>query len=221
MNVLPKTVIHVGAHLGQDQREYEKLGCKNIIWCEADSSCASYIRFNYPSATVIEGLFWSEPNLEKEFWIMDNRSQNSVFNPLNEKAYLEKVKKLTTTLDSHLQAFNLAYPLLLVLDVQGAEVEVLKGAELTLQKTKFVACEITENSSVSEFSVRQEDVEEILKKFGFKPTIRRWSYTREYYDILFIKGNKVQIGQVYLIESMYKALKNIIKFMKLIDLIHK
>lgn len=214
MGVRPKSVIHVGAHLGQDQGEYEKLGIERIFWCEADSECAEIIRQKNPNSHVIEGLFWSEPNKTIDFWIMQDRAQNSVFDPQSNATPLKKIKRTTTTLDVEFERLKIPSPILLVLDVQGSEIQVLSGAHHLLRLSKYVICEITEKSTMSQFSVNKADVESILKRFGYRSSIRRWSHTREYFDILFMKASLLELWRVRTLDSIYSVINPVIRFLR-------
>ena len=204
MGIKPKTIIHVGSHYGQDNKQYELLKVENIFWCEADPICASELRSRYPKSRVIEGVFWSVVGKKMEFWIMKNRAQNSLFPP---KFYQESVEKqyvFTTTLDREFRDVKLVPPIMLVLDVQGAEIEVLRGANKLLLSVNFVICEITESSSISEFSVTQLKIEQLLKPRGFRNSIRRWSYSKEYFDQLYVNISIFQRLRIVLIELVYR-----------------
>ena len=209
MGIKPKTLIHVGAHLGQDNHQYELLGVQEIFWCEADPVCTSFIRAKYPRSKVVEGVFWSEAGVIRDFWIMQDRAQNSLFNPKMEVGKLDSIKVSTTTLDSEFANIKFELPLMMVLDVQGSELEVLRGAIQILPRVDYLVCEITELSRTSNFSTRLIDVENILKPFGFKKSIKRQSHSGEYYDQLFIKAEIFQTCRIILIESAYRFFKGV------------
>lgn len=209
MGIKPTTVIHVGSHLGQDQNQYDKLGVKEVFWCEADHDSVLQIKEKYPHSKVIEGLFWSEADQYLEFQLMKDRAQNSIYNARKPED-LERIQKLiTTTIDSEFMNLRLYEPILLVLDVQGAELNVLQGAVGMLQKVSFVICEITENSSVSDFAISKCDVKNHLEKFGFEPSIKRYSHSGEYYDLLFLRKNVLAVVRIYLIEGLLHLFKRI------------
>lgn len=58
------------------------------------------------------------------------------------KLHKGKTKVRAVTVDSLVQELNLAPPFLLKLDIQGAELAVLKGAREALKETDVVICEI-------------------------------------------------------------------------------
>ena len=214
MGIVPSAVVHVGSHYGQDNNQYELLGIQEIYWCEADPFCASQIRLRYPKSYVIEGVFWSEVNTSLDFWIMPNRAHNSLFEPKLpvEEVHIMKVK--TTTLDHEFQNLTVRKPTLLVLDVQGAESKVLQGARKLLSRIDFIVCEITDESSISTFSVTHEEIERILTPIGFKKSISRKSFSGEYYDQLFVRIGKMGRLRIWFFEIPYKIVR-LLRFLKL------
>jgi hypothetical protein len=96
---------------------------------------------------------------------------------------------------------------MLVLDVQGAELEVLKGASNLISKVEFLVCEITDVSSKSFFSISQKTVENYLRKFGLVPILKRLSYNKEYFDLLFVRRNILNRIKIIILDLTYQAVK--------------
>jgi len=207
MGIIPRTVVHVGSHYGQDNKQYELLGIDSIYWCEADPICASHIRLRYPRSHVVEGVFWSEANKSLDFWLMANRAHNSLFEPKSPIEETQRIKVKTTTLDREFQNLIIREPVLLVLDVQGAEPKVLQGASKLLSKVHYLICEITDESTISSFTVKQSEIERLLAPLGFRKSIRRWSYSSEYYDQLFVRLGKRERLRIWLFEIPYQAVR--------------
>lgn len=204
MGIAPRTVIHVGSHYGQDNNQYELLNVESIYWCEADSICASELRSRYPNSRVIEGVFWSAVGKKMDFWIMSNRAHNSLYQPKLSDEGIRRVKVSTTTLDFEFQDLELTPPIMLILDVQGAELEVLRGSSKLLSTVNFLVCEITDKSSISNFSVTRNDVEKLLKPLDYSRSIRRWSFSGEYFDQLYVRRSKIKILRILVVDLIYK-----------------
>lgn len=207
MGIQPKTVIHVGSHHAQDQSQYELLGVENVFWCEADPECCQVIAKKYPSSKIVEGLFWSKENIKLDFWIMDDRAQNSTFAPRNTHSLSSKRRMLSTTLDAKFAGTSLLSPVLLVIDVQGSEIEVLKGGRELLSLVDYVVCEITGRSSISHFTVEQNEIESLLSEYSFVPVLKRMSHSKEYFDLLFIKSSLINVMKVKFIDSLFTFFK--------------
>jgi FkbM family methyltransferase len=61
---------------------------------------------------------------------------------------------------------------LIKIDVEGYEMEVIKGAEKTLARTKFLMIEL--NNNTKKYGSSNVDVEKKLKDLGFKVIMEHW-----------------------------------------------
>ena len=68
---------------------------------------------------------------------------------------------------------------LIKIDVEGYEMNVLKGAEQTLSTTNFLMIELNGNSK--KYGSSNTKIEKYLKEIGFKTLINKWP------DKVFIK----------------------------------
>ena len=153
---LPKKgVIHIGAHEAQEASVYAQNELEPVLWFEAIPILVERARQNlvqFPNQEIQEALLWSEPDQEKVFHLASNDlGSSSVFDFHLHAASYPEVKMsdsltlVTTTLDVEVSDFSkltqeVAY---LVLDVQGAELEVLKGAVNTLQQFEVIMSEVS------------------------------------------------------------------------------
>ncbi len=193
LRVKPKTIIHIGAHLAQDGHNYTKLGSQLVIWGEADSVSAAYVRDNFPRDTVVESIFWDSDALMIDFYEFDKNERNSAIAPVESTKLVRKVKKKTTTLDTEFHGKFLPYPIMLVLDVQGAELHVLAGAKKLLERITFVVIEIAaQDQGYTETPSRQQ-IHSILKGYGMKPAIFRNSHDKTYTDYLFVRWSYAKV----------------------------
>lgn len=193
LGVKPKTIIHIGAHLAQDGHSYKKLGSHLVIWGEADSVSAAYIRDKFPRDTVIESIFWESDALMIDFYEFDQNERNSAIAPVESTKLVRKVKKKTTTLDTELHGKFLPYPIMLVLDVQGAELHVLAGAKKLLKQVTFVIIEIAVQDQGYVETPSCQQIHSILKGYGMKPAIYRNSHDKTYTDYLFVRWGYAKV----------------------------
>ena len=172
------SILHVGAHLGEEMTQYLNSGngTSEIVWIESEYELCLKLRAminDNPFKTnqeVIHATIWSEDGIEKNFYTSNHSMSNSVLQPkLHLEAYPEikfnsietKVtKKLDTLL--HLRKFDL-----INLDIQGAELEALKGFSLGMQNgIKLIYTEVNRKELYVGCS-QLNDVIEYLTKCNF------------------------------------------------------
>ena len=86
----------------------------------------------------------------------------------NTRVLLEKGQTKISKLDS-LGYNNID---LIKIDVEGFEMEVLKGAEETLKGVKYIMIEL--NSNTKKYGSSNSKIEKHLKSLGFKSLIKQW-----------------------------------------------
>ena len=169
-----KTIVHVGAHKGQEAALYERWGVSSVIWVEADPETAKTLRANLASRTgrsegwlarllnfaptrhqVIEALIGNEDHKTTDFFVFSNDGESS---SIFRKAQLENDRHanvietgqvrqlLMRTLDSLLPENGVALSKVdvLALDVQGAELLCLQGAGQLLRHIHLLEAEVSQ-----------------------------------------------------------------------------
>jgi FkbM family methyltransferase len=84
----------------------------------------------------------------------------------NDELPLETVIRQTDKLDTLVEKYNLPLPDLIKIDVQGAEMDILKGAEKTLKKCKDLIIEL-QHIEYNKGAPRKLEVEQYLQSIGF------------------------------------------------------
>jgi hypothetical protein len=213
--IRPDLIIHVGADKGPDREEYLKLGAKEIVWLEADPENVNYLRKTYPDDQTISGIVSNEETRRKPFYLMENSALNSAIPPINmnspafEKIILTNSHKLDSVIEIHNQKETI-----LVIDVQGAEEQVLDGAQLTLSKIKFVIIEIAQKNMGYTYQPSFETILEKLATFGLKTSIHRTSHDESYQDVLFVKGTWIYLLWIKWSDKVFDKVMRIRHFMQ-------
>ena len=150
---LSGTVIHAGAHLVQEKDLYRSSALEPVFWIEAIPELAEKSQIlleSYPNQAILEGALWSKSGERKDFNLSSNQLASSSFLQMGlhkvafpEVSATSKLILTTTTLDEIPQIKELRDITLLVLDIQGAELEALNGAVTTLDKTKYIFTEVS------------------------------------------------------------------------------
>ena len=207
--IRPKTIIHIGAHQGQDGKNYKKLKSEEIIWGEADSNSIKILKQKFPSDKIIPFIFWSVDGLELDFFEFPGGEKNSAIAPIQLDSALNISKRTTTTLDRLLDDNLLVAPIMLVLDVQGAEMEVLLGGKKFMPKIKYLVVEIANKPQGYVVTPLKGEIIDYLKNYGLRPSIIRKSHDESYYDQLFVKSNMSRLVYIKLLDDLLCGLMSL------------
>lgn len=176
-------VIHVGAHYGQEYHDYAALGIKPILFIEPCDKAFKVLKETFgdnPDVILFQSACGSEFSIGTMNVEQANKGMsNSLLRPAKhleqypsiQFAETEEVeiRQLDEIID-HLQFTGN----LLVMDVQGYELEVLKGARETLQHIKYVYCEIN-REEVYEGCAKVWELDTFLGEYGFIRIETSWA----------------------------------------------
>lgn len=189
----PKGVIHVGGHLGQEVPIYKYLGIKEIVLFEPQPDLVKRLHKRYyrdPGVTVYQYALGSTAQADGmylEVTKSPNLSASSSFlKPLKhveDYPYIQFEDQKSLPLEIRtLDSFNITTCNFLVIDVQGYEMEVLKGATNTLNSIDYIICEFWLNDAYEGVPCVTE-ILDYLSKFGF--TLKLQRFDRSFGDLLF------------------------------------
>ena len=173
-------VIHVGAHFGNENQVYEKLNIKNKIFFE--SSYKTFIvltqNLSHTEALLINKAVGNEnKSIMLNIETHNEGQSNSILQP---KLHLQQYPNIKfhnqemvdmIRLDDFLQEkqkYNF-----LNIDVQGYELEVLKGCEKLLNNIDYIMTEINK-AELYENCAQVEQIIEFLKSYNFVLVEQNW-----------------------------------------------
>ncbi len=211
--VKPNTVIHVGGHLAQDRNNYIELGANKIIWGEASANSAKSIREKYPEDEVIERIFWEEPNVELNFYSFNESERNSAVAPINLELARKSVGR-STTLDELFENRIFAYPIMLVLDVQGGEIHVLRGAEKALNAVDYLVVEIANENQGYVETPTEAEIDKLVKSEGLRKSLFRNSHDKTYKDQLYVRHGLVRHYYFQLCDYLILKIRSSVHLLK-------
>ena len=181
-----KGVIHVGANTGQERDAYASHNLP-VVWIEAIAGAFFELADNiqgYPNQRALQYLVADEDGKMYNFHIANNGGQaSSVFEFADhtkiwpDVAQTQSLKHEGFTLKTILQrhAVDVADYDTLIIDVQGAELLVLKGADLDgFKHIVAEACDF----EMYKGGCRLKDLDEYLIPRGFE-RVQTWAYLRE------------------------------------------
>ncbi len=203
--IKPTLVIHVGAQNGQSRIDYMRLGVKRFYWFEALPELAAKLRNRYKEDEVYEGVVWSTPAIEIDFFQLNESANSSAIKIKRMSTHqIQEIHKLrTVTLDSVFADKELETEGLLVLDVQGAEMEALKGATNLLRSIHYLICEIGVTDQGYDSVPTEIDISSTLSQYGLKKSISRISKDGTYIDQLYINKSLVKRIWIYIIDKVF------------------
>ena len=188
-------LLHIGGHYGGELQKYKSHNIDNIVLFEPLSSNFSVLSEavkNIGGNVVAHQVALGNDNRKVTMNISSNEAQSSSI--LTPKVHLTahpevsfsgteevEMKKLD---DYDYKNYNM-----IVVDVQGYELEVLKGASQTLNNIDYIYCEVNRDE-VYEGNARVEEIDEFLSTYGFKRVETQWYYTEVWGDALYMKEKK-------------------------------
>jgi len=194
-----KGIVHCGASSGQERQYYASMGLKKVVWIEAIKEVYDELVRNiaqYPEQIALNACIGSTDGAEVTFNVSNNESQSSSFLQLGDHKtahpdvhYVRSFTTTTLTLKTILDkaGIKVGEGWVLVADLQGAEMFMLKGAGDLLDK--FNACYLEVNTTpVYEGCALKGDIEQYLSQYGFNGVEEHIYHDWHWGDEFFIKN---------------------------------
>lgn len=166
-------IIHAGARLGEEAADYAEIECKNVWWIEGNP--AVYERL-YEHVTpfghrAISALLSDRSGEAKTFHVTNYDGMSSSvldfgthpeFSP--DTVFVHDIVRQTSTIDDIVRQAEITDVNMLVMDLQGYEGPVLRGATELLPKLDFVMSEVNK-AEVYKGCTQIGELDSILKDF--------------------------------------------------------
>lgn len=192
-----KGILHIGAHVCEERYLYYTINFfeDRVLWIEAIQEIVEENKKNIPNVNIVNAVISNNDDEEVNFMITNNIQSSSIFNlktHLIEHPYVKEVSRRnlkTITLNTLYDKLNLPYDTydFINLDIQGAELNALKGASKILPHVKAIYTEVSIDE-LYEGGCLLKEVDEFLKTNNFKRvaihiTNNNWG------DALYIREN--------------------------------
>lgn len=194
-------VIHVGANIGQERDLYARYNL-TVVWIEPIPEVFKVLERNlerHEKQKAYNYLITDRDDQEYAFNIANNYGASSSILDLElhkdiwpEVQYVGTIRMKGITLASFAKKENIDLTCYdaLVMDTQGSELLVLKGAGDLLRNFSFIKTEVPDFESYRG-CCQIDDIEDYLKHFGFRERSRHLFATRigggAYYDVIYEK----------------------------------
>jgi FkbM family methyltransferase len=188
-SIQPSGVIHVGAHAGEESNDYRAHNWAPVIWVEANPHLIHRLREVVAKEdTVICAALWDENQVPIEFNIATNGESSSLLQPA---LHLEEYPEIhfgsqITLQTSRLDSLFTEIPNFLNLDVQGAELRVLRGMGKLIDSLDYIYTEVNE-AELYVNCAKLVELEKFLEVAGFKRLCLRRHGRSGWGDALFVR----------------------------------
>lgn len=196
-------VIHVGANEGQERADYDRYGL-NVIWIEPIPQLFETLVGNlagYPKQRAIKALVTDQDGEERVLHVASNRGASSSIFDLHmhkdiwpQVDFVEDIPLTTSRLPTALRGagVDLGDYDAMVLDTQGAELLVLRGAVEILPRMKYIQAEAADFESYKGCAT-VNDITRFMAVHGFA-LLRKHEFAQhqkggKYFDLLFRAAN--------------------------------
>lgn len=184
-------IIHVGGHFGEEICEYVETGIQNIVIFEPLMSNFAILERNVCNLNAnIQGHQVALGSTEGtvDMYVSSNKGLSSSI--LKPKKHLTQYRDITFNVKESvelkiLDSYNYKNYNFLNMDVQGYELEVLKGAKKTLEYIDYVYCEVNRDE-VYENNAYIQEIDDFLLEYNMKRVEVSWQGDT-WGDALYIK----------------------------------
>ena len=191
-----KKIIHCGAHECEELGDCENMNTQLVIWVEANpeqyEKCKNKL-LNKQGHILINKAIYNKDNEKLKFKICSQVWASSLFDlgsDINKywspHSHIKEIEVESITIDTILKN-NSIEPQeidLLCLDIQGAEILALQGAEQLLKYVKNLYIEVVWADAYSG-GARKDGVENIIFPMGFVENYRNMHHDGVQADILY------------------------------------
>lgn len=173
---VPIGILHIGANTGQEAHEYHSLGLR-VLWIEGDHEAFEGLKeriSSFHNQSAKRAFLDSQERTRLLHRTSDNLASTSFFPPSfehmrnNKLEIQEKLLVQTCRLDNLLTPEEVSKYPYWVIDVQGAESDVLQGSEKFLGMCKILEIEVSGRETYVG-GTQVSDLVSYLAKHGFQP----------------------------------------------------
>ncbi|NES77285.1 MULTISPECIES: FkbM family methyltransferase [Okeania] len=172
-------LIHIGAHYGQEYEIYQKLNIVNLVFFEPLTENFEILKSHVGENVRLFQKALGNENKTVKMYVesANNAMSSSVLQP---KKHLEQYPEIIFDREEFVEMVRLDDILedkenynFLIIDVQGYELEVLKGSRKTLKNIDYILTEVNRDE-LYENCARVEELDEFLGRFDFQRLERNW-----------------------------------------------
>lgn len=188
-SIAPSGVIHIGAHTAEESSDYQRYGWSPVIWIEANPMLIDRLKVIVPAEDiVICAALWDEDELSLDFYIANNVESSSLLQPVTHLIEHPDIKFEThlTLSTKRLDSILTEIPNFLNLDVQGAELHVLRGLGKLVESLDYIYTEINDEELYKNCA-KLKDLDCFLESKGFSRVCLRRNGRSGWGDAFYVR----------------------------------
>ena len=216
-NIKIKGVIHIGAHLGQEYSIYNKMNISNMVFFEPQKDIFNQLSMHVQQSENIKLYniaLGNQTGTIKMYVDSYKQQSSSLLKPkkhlnqyphiqFNDECYV-KIDKLDNIIKSREYNF-------ISMDVQGFELEVLRGGTSVLKHIDYIQTEVNRDELYQD-CVQVGQLDEFLTQYDFIRVITNWK-GKNWGDAFYIKKVKLPMNSEKsgITKIIFNKLNNIFK----------
>lgn len=205
LGVVPSNVILVGAWEGQEIKSFLEAGIQRAYLFEAEPIAINVLTKSYGDdkrVLLFQGAVASKDGQVKKFHILNHGSSSLLAPNLDklrvilpdfqiENEILVNTITLDTCLRDHWNQWNEnKLNTLLIVDIQGGELEALKGGKELLKRVGWIHSEVS-TTEIYQNQNTLTELDQFLSESGFKRVSTRIYSERSHGDALYFRPNLI------------------------------
>jgi FkbM family methyltransferase len=185
-------IIHVGANTCEEQKAYNDGGISddNILWFEANTDVYNQVKNSNKNIKIYNYAICDKDDQEVELIVTNNFQSSSILELKDHKLYYpdivetSRMKVTTKTLNTFMDSLEMKYNFI-NMDIQGAELLALKGANRFLHHADYLYLEVN-TAELYQGCAQLDEVDKYVAQFGFRRIAMRMT-TEKWGDALYVK----------------------------------
>lgn len=211
-NIVPKLILHVGAHLAEESKDYTEYFRVPVIWVEAQPKLCKKLNQSLDIAlnTVIEACVLDKNDQAVTLNVTSNSQSTSILHfgthsdTYPDVRVTESVTVRTKRLDSILNGKEV--PDFINLDIQGVELKAIISLGVLIDQVKVIYTEVNKRQVYVGCNLIQE-IDAYLKRYGFRRIATRWKRRSGWGDALYVNQKIPRRNLIQYIRSNIRLVK--------------
>lgn len=170
LNIDPTHLLHVGAHQAEEFPFYREAGVEKLTLVEANPDLAKRLVEDFRLVKDVDvevlGVACGSAPGRATFSIMGRTNLSTLAEPQKHDTVAKQIEVDVVRVDAIQRDANV-----LVVDVQGLEIDVLSSADLSKFELVIAECSTVQDSSMA---VMYDDLDDFMEEHGFREVSKWW-----------------------------------------------